>query len=134
MTLPDDTSDPPAGKAMATIDRAPVFAAGTGDAELQRMLTKAAEATNFLKTIGHEGRIMILCHLATGEKSVTQLESLLGARQAAISQQLSRLRMEGLVQPRRDGKTIYYSLSDDRPGKLMELIYDMFCRTGEDDD
>ena len=71
---------------------------------------------------------MILCQLASGEKSVTELENLLSARQAAVSQQLSRLRLEGLVTPRRDGKTIYYSLTDDRPKQIMEVVYDLFCR------
>ena len=71
---------------------------------------------------------MILCHLASGEKSVTELEELLSARQAAVSQQLSRLRLEGLVVPRRDGKTIFYRLADDRPKQIMEVVYDLFCR------
>lgn len=92
------------------------------------MLDNATAATNFLKAIGHEGRLMILCHLATGEKSVTELEDLLSARQAAVSQQLGRLRLEGLVRPRRDGKTIYYSLTDDRCRRMMALVYDLFCK------
>ena len=71
---------------------------------------------------------MILCHLASGEKSVTELEELLSARQAAVSQQLSRLRLEGLVIPRRDGKTIFYRLADERPKQIMEVVYDLFCR------
>ena len=91
------------------------------------MVENATKASNFLKAIGHEGRLMILCHLATGEKSVTDLERLLSARQAAVSQQLARLRLEGLVTPRRDGKTIYYSLADDRPRKVMEVVYELFC-------
>ena len=72
---------------------------------------------------------MILCHLVSGEKSVTELEDLLSARQAAVSQQLSRLRLEGFVQPRREGKVIYYSLTDDRPKQIMEIVYDLFCRS-----
>lgn len=71
---------------------------------------------------------MILCYLASGEKSVTDLEELLSARQAAVSQQLSRLRQEGLVTPRREGKIIYYSLSDNRSTQIMEVVYDLFCR------
>ena len=71
---------------------------------------------------------MILCHLASGEKSVTELEDLLAARQAAVSQQLTRLRLEGLVKPRRDGKTIYYSLTDERPRQIIEVVYELFCR------
>lgn len=97
-------------------------------ADRDRMAENAARASNFLKAISHEGRLMILCHLSAGEKSVTELEELLSARQAAVSQQLSRLRLEGLVTPRRDGKTIYYRLADDRPQKIMEVVYDMFCK------
>lgn len=98
------------------------------DEELDRIVDKATTASNFLKAISHEGRLMILCHLVTGEKSVTELEELLAARQAAVSQQLSRLRLEGLVIARRDGKTIYYRLADDRPRKMLECVYDLFCK------
>ena len=105
----------------------PRFDQTTSAEEMDRMVANAERACTFLKSIAHEGRMMILCHLATGEKSVTELEDLLSARQAAVSQQLARLRMEGLVVPRRDGKTIYYSLADDRPRKIMEAVYDLFC-------
>ena len=101
-------------------------------ADRDRMAENAARASNFLKAISHEGRLMILCHLSAGEKSVTELEELLSARQAAVSQQLSRLRLEGLVPPRRDGKTIFYRLADDRPQKIMEVVYDMFCKPDSD--
>ncbi len=100
----------------------------TSEAEIEEVAAKAQEAATFLKAISHEGRLMILCHLVSGEKSVTELEQLLSARQAAVSQQLSRLRLEGLVVPRREGKAIYYSLADDRPRRIIELVYDMFCR------
>ncbi|WP_319387622.1 metalloregulator ArsR/SmtB family transcription factor [Roseibium sp.] len=96
--------------------------------DMDRMMKNAQRASNFLKAISHEGRLMILCHLASGEKSVAELENLLSARQAAVSQQLTRLRLEGLVTPRRDGKAIYYSLTDDRPKQIMEVVYDLFCR------
>ena len=101
-------------------------------ADRDRMAENAARASNFLKAISHEGRLMILCHLSAGEKSVTELEELLSARQAAVSQQLSRLRLEGLVTPSRDGKTISYRLADDRPQKIMEVVYDMFCTPDSD--
>ena len=96
-------------------------------AEMDRMVDNATTAANFLKAISHEGRLMILCHLVSGERSVTELEPLLPARQAAVSQQLPRLRLEGLVTARRDGKTIYYSLADDRPRKVLEVVYELFC-------
>ncbi|MGI1661613.1 ArsR/SmtB family transcription factor [Palleronia sp. KMU-117] len=108
----------------------PVFTKDISDTEMDRMLANATEASNFLKAISHEGRLMILCHLVTGEKSVTELEDLLAARQAAVSQQLARLRLEGLVTPRREGKTIYYSLTDDRPRQILEVVYELFCKNG----
>ena len=106
----------------------PVFDTNLSDDELDAMMDNATLATNFLKAIGHEGRLMILCHLVTGEKSVTELEELLSARQAAVSQQLGRLRLEGLVKPRREGKTIYYSLTDDRCKRIISVVYDLFCK------
>lgn len=106
----------------------PVFDEKLSDGELDAMMDNATLATNFLKAIGHEGRLMILCHLATGEKSVTELEELLSARQAAVSQQLGRLRLEGLVKPRREGKTIFYSLTDDRCKRIISVVYDLFCK------
>lgn len=91
------------------------------------MAARAADAASFLKALSHEGRLMILCHLSSGERSVTELEELLGARQAAVSQQLARLRAEGLVSARRDGKAILYSIRDPKAGAIMALVYDLFC-------
>lgn len=105
----------------------PQFSTDMSEAELDDMVDNATTASNFLKAISHEGRLMILCHLVTGEKSVTELEELLSARQAAVSQQLSRLRLEGLVVPRREGKAIYYRLADERPRRILEVVYDLFC-------
>lgn len=108
--------------------RLPVFDKNMCHEDMERMMKNAETASNFLKAISHEGRLMILCHLATGEKSVTELEELLSARQSAVSQQLTRLRLEGLILPRRDGKAIYYRLKDERPKKMMEVVYEMFCQ------
>ena len=105
----------------------PIIDDNIGGEDLDKIMKNATEAANFLKAISHEGRLMILCHLASGEKSVTELEKLLSARQAAVSQQLSRLRLEGFVVPRRDGKAIYYSLADDRSRQVIDLVYDLFC-------
>ncbi|MBJ6371414.1 ArsR/SmtB family transcription factor [Sedimentitalea arenosa] len=109
----------------------PRFTPDMAEDELDAMVENATTASNFLKAISHEGRLMILCHLVTGEKSVTELEELLSARQAAVSQQLSRLRLEGLVVPRRDGKAIYYRLADDRPRRILEVVYELFCANEE---
>lgn len=88
---------------------------------------QAKSATDFLKALAHEGRLMILCHLVEGEKSVTELEQLLHTRQAAVSQQLARLRLEGLVDCRREGKGIYYALSDPRVVDIISSLHGMFC-------
>lgn len=105
----------------------PVFKDGLEEAEMARMMENARQAADFLKALAHEGRLMILCHLAQGERSVTELEQLLSQRQAAVSQQLARLRLEGLVESRREGKAIYYSLADGRAERVISIVYDMFC-------
>ena len=93
----------------------------------QDMASRASHAAAYLKTLAHEGRLMILCHLGAGEKSVGELESLLNIRQAAVSQMLARLRDEGLVSTRRDGKTIFYSLADTNTEQVIGLLYSLFC-------
>lgn len=97
------------------------------DATWRNLRNNAEAASDFLKAISHEGRLMILCALANGEKSVTEIEHLLSSRQSAVSQQLARLRTEGLVTARRDGKQIFYSLTDDRARRIIEQVYAMFC-------
>jgi ArsR family transcriptional regulator len=94
-------------------------------------LEKAQEATGFLKALANENRLLILCHLAEGEKSVTEMEHLLGIRQPTLSQQLARLRAERLVKTRREAKTIYYSLASKEAGLVLQLLYEMFCAEKE---
>lgn len=117
----------PAQSAHAMKDEAP--GAGTSCVAMpaEDMVEKAQDASNFLKALAHEGRLLILCYLSSGEKSVTELEQLLGSRQAAVSQQLARLRLEGLVTCRREGKAIYYSLGDPKAARMIGLVYEMFC-------
>jgi ArsR family transcriptional regulator len=91
------------------------------------MQERAAAAAAFLKTLAHEGRLMILCHLGTGERSVGELEALLNMRQAAVSQMLARLREDGLGATRREGKTIFYSLKDRHTEEIIALLYKQFC-------
>lgn len=97
------------------------------DATWKRVRNNAQEASDFLKALSHEGRLMILCSLAHGEKSVTELEQMLSQRQAAVSQQLARLRQERLISSRREGKQIFYSLTDDRARRIIEQVYELFC-------
>ncbi len=110
---------------------APVFGVaprdGATEVDAVAMADQAVAAAAFLKALSHEGRLMILCHLTAGERSVTELERLLASRQAAVSQQLARLRLEGLVQARRDGKAIYYSIQDPKVTRMIRLIAQMYC-------
>ncbi|QPM91871.1 ArsR/SmtB family transcription factor [Pseudooceanicola algae] len=91
------------------------------------MAENAENAASFLKALAHKGRLTILCHLSTGEKSVGELEDLLGTRQAAVSQMLARLREEDFVTTRREGKTIFYSLKDDTVREIIDMLYRHFC-------
>jgi DNA-binding transcriptional ArsR family regulator len=95
--------------------------------EIDRMADNAREASDFLKALAHESRLMILCNLLDGEKSVGELEASLSLRQSTVSQQLARLRLEGLVAARRDGKTIHYGIADDKARIVIGVLYNAFC-------
>ncbi|MFG1204141.1 metalloregulator ArsR/SmtB family transcription factor [Xanthobacter aminoxidans] len=97
--------------------------------ELDRLMRNARKASDFLKALSHENRLLLLCLLAEGERSVTELENILSLRQPTVSQQLARLRLDDLVTTRRDGKTIYYSLANDDVRRVISVIYDMYCGT-----
>ncbi len=94
---------------------------------MDELFENAKRASNFLKALAHENRLVILCFLADGEKNVGELEALLGIRQPSLSQQLARLRADKLVSTRRDSKQIYYSLASKEAKKMIELLYEMFC-------
>ncbi|GHC26524.1 MULTISPECIES: helix-turn-helix transcriptional regulator [Gemmobacter] len=95
---------------------------------LEGLVSQAGDAANFLKALGHDGRLTILCHLASGAKSVTELENLLSSRQAVVSQQLARLRLEGLVSARREGQAIFYSILDPRVERMLGVLGHLFCK------
>lgn len=102
-----------------------IFARDAADTPLS-LVARASEAACFLKALGHDGRLLILCHLSNGPKSVTELETLLDSRQAAVSQQLARLRLEGLVSARREGQAIFYSILDPRVIEAITLLERLF--------
>ena len=95
--------------------------------DVDRMGEHAREVSEFLKALAHEARLMILCDLLRGEKSVGELEALLSRRQSTVSQQLAQLRLEGLVSTRRDGQTVYYSIASDRARSVIGALYASFC-------
>lgn len=91
------------------------------------MAHSAADAAKFLKALAHKQRLMILCHLCSGEKYVGQLMEQLGMSQSATSQMLARLRDEGIVNTRRDGKMIFYRLATEGTAELVGLLHTLFC-------
>lgn len=91
------------------------------------MEDSARKACDLLRALANETRLMILCMLADGEKSVGDMEEFLDMRQPAVSQQLARLRFDGIVETRRDGKTIYYSLASSNAQHVIELLYRLYC-------
>ena len=94
---------------------------------MDELLENAKRASNFLKALANENRLIILCCLAEGEKNVGELETMLGIRQPSLSQQLARLRSDGLVETRRDSKQIYYRLASEEAQQMIGLLHKMFC-------
>jgi DNA-binding transcriptional ArsR family regulator len=103
--------------------------AGDLELDIEMMMANAQDASEFLKALAHEARLVILCILVDGEKSVTEIEHLLSLRQPAVSQQLARLRADNLVETRRDGKNIYYSLARPEVREIIEALHAVFCKS-----
>ena len=94
---------------------------------LDMLKTSAGDATRYLKALANQNRLLILCNLIEGEKSVGELERAIGLRQPTLSQQLARLRSGNLVRTRRDAKSIYYSIADDDIRTVLQVLYGKFC-------
>ncbi|MGQ5523306.1 metalloregulator ArsR/SmtB family transcription factor [Chitinimonas sp. PSY-7] len=90
-------------------------------------------AATLLKPLGNADRLLLLCQLVPGERSVSALEASTGIRQPSLSQQLGVLRNEGLVTTRRDGKYIYYSLISREVIQILGLMCEIYCSAGEKD-
>ncbi len=87
----------------------------------------ARKASTLLKAMSNERRLLILCHLSLGEKSVGELEELVGLSQSALSQHLARLRRDKLVSTRRNAQNIYYSLHGDEAKRIMATLHEIYC-------
>jgi len=95
--------------------------------DLAKMEGAAERASALMKTLGHAGRLMILCNLAEGERSVGDLAGELGMSQSSLSQHLARMRGEGLVDTRRESQTVYYRLREGEARSVIELLYNIYC-------
>lgn len=89
--------------------------------------TKAAEAADLMRALSHAGRLLVLCQLIEGERSVGTLQATAGLSQSALSQHLARLREDGLVATRREAQTIYYRLADDRAARVINTLASIYC-------
>ena len=92
------------------------------------MQQKAEEAALFLSGMASPHRLLILCQLLEGEKSVSELIAATNMAQTSMSQHLSKLKKEGIVTFRRDHRTLYYSISNEAVIRVMEALYETFCK------
>jgi DNA-binding transcriptional ArsR family regulator len=92
----------------------------------------AANACELLKAMANEWRLMILCQLSEGEKTVSELQAILGLSQSALSQHLAILRRERIVSARKHAQSVSYSLAGDEATKVMESLHDVFCGAASD--
>jgi DNA-binding transcriptional ArsR family regulator len=95
---------------------------------IKALRTKAGVAANFLKQMSNPRRLMILCELLQGERSVGELEAVVGLSQSALSQHLAKLRGAKLVRTRRQSQAVYYSLAEPGIGEVVAVLYDLYCR------
>ena len=103
------------------------FDASASDEETKAFFEQAKKASDLLKAMSHETRLVILCLLSEKERSVGEIEDILSMPQAAVSQQLARLRFDRLVTTRRDGRTVFYSLANEQVTELIGTLYQLFC-------
>lgn len=99
----------------------------TAPIDPKKMASAARKASELMKTLGHKDRLMVLCHLTSGEKSVGELAGLLEIPQSPLSQHLARMRKESLVTTRREAQTIYYSIASGEAARFVELMHELYC-------
>lgn len=102
-----------------------------GEKTLAEMGARATDVAVLLKTLAHPVRLMLACTLVEGEYSVGELEEKLDIHQPTLSQQLTVLRQAGIVETRRDGKQIFYRLTEEKAARLIEALYGIYCNEGE---
>lgn len=113
---------------MSTVDDR--FSKARSSTALADMETRAGEVADLLKTLAHPARLMVACMLVEGEYSVSELEEKLDIRQPTLSQQLTVLRSARIVKTRRNGKQIFYRLTEDKAARLLAALYSIFCPDG----
>ena len=97
--------------------------------KLSELHDVAAHAVELLKAMANEWRLMILCQLSDGEKTVSELQEILGLSQSALSQHLAVLRRERIVKARKHAQSVSYSLAGDEAPKVMNTLHEVFCES-----
>ena len=95
--------------------------------DMEVMAEHASDAAGLMKALGNESRLMILCTLVSGERTVGELNDIVPLSQSALSQQLARLRQQGLVETRRESQTIFYSLAPGPADRVIHLLHEIYC-------
>ena len=95
--------------------------------DFEQLRESAQQASDMLRALGNEYRLLILCHLLDGEQQVSGLLDKLDLSQSSLSQHLARLRHEGLVTTRRESQSIYYSLAGDEVRRILQVLYELYC-------
>jgi len=108
--------------------RAAMAVSDVADLDIEKMRAGADQASSLLKSMANENRLLVLCYLVEGEKSVTELQRHLPLSQSALSQHLAVLRREGLVTTRREAQSIYYSLASDEARAVLSTLYELYCK------
>lgn len=110
------------------MDEAAAYFDATPEALASDMLAKAGITTQFLKGLSHPARLVLLCRLAEGPATVSELEAFVALPQAEVSRHLARLREDDLVRTQRQGRSICYALAEDRTARVVKLLHQEFCR------
>ncbi|HMO48232.1 MAG TPA: metalloregulator ArsR/SmtB family transcription factor [Rubrivivax sp.] len=93
----------------------------------EQLREHAGEACALLKIFANEDRLMLLCQIASARHNVGELEAATGIRQPTLSQQLTVLRTEGLVEAEKEGKFVYYRLASDKVVRVMRMLWEIYC-------
>lgn len=94
---------------------------------MEQMEARAGEAAELLASMANPKRLLVLCHLVNAERSVGELALIADLSSSALSQHLTRMRLQGLVKTRRDAQTIFYSLASPEVEKVLATLYDIYC-------
>lgn len=127
MDLPDAHPEPKIHKNAVNMKSATSEKIHLPDLDMSEIRANAQRAANLLKSMGNPARLMVLCQLTEGEKSVGELERAVPMSQSALSQHLALLRMRNLVKTRRSGQSIYYSLAGIEASSILATLYGLFC-------